>query len=335
MQGSNFKDVGWTVCEVPKVEDDKEASKFKRFPHSFSPWFVFRLMIWAVVQNMEPSLHPGALSISVKNVSSTAPVMLGHCPTSLETFRAETSTKMLLLGLFSLWKQLIAELMGRITDSIKLDLMLLDQTRCTGRNWLYKWRPWGLLPALKLDASQELHWRRLNRWSRSIDLIQSRGIKRVSIALSSLWEVNFPRKRMVVHKGPCRFNTPIQITVVLLCVEWTCYVGRHPNITGDLNSPSGTSSFGNANGAQYSGRNRTCYDPRYAASNAAYPTVYFDASRSDPIYGNASSVQPPTLNALPCIKFWCLVLTGSKQAEPYQNHHKPYWTGSNQKKRLV
>ena len=82
--------------------------------------------------------------------------------------------------------------------------------------------------------------------------------------------------------------------------ETTGYVG--PNITGDLNAPSGTSSFGLANGAQYSGPNKNCYDPRYSGANNAYPTVYFDASRSSPIYGNASTLQPSALFVLACIK---------------------------------
>lgn len=75
-----------------------------------------------------------------------------------------------------------------------------------------------------------------------------------------------------------------------------------PNITGDLNTPSGTSSFGTANGAQYSGPNKNCYDPRSSGANNAYPTVYFDASRSNPIYGNASTVQPQSLCLLACVK---------------------------------
>ena len=37
--------------------------------------------------------------------------------------------------------------------------------------------------------------------------------------------------------------------------------------------------------------------------NEGYETLHFDASRSNSIYGNSNTVQPPALTLLPCIKY--------------------------------
>lgn len=80
-------------------------------------------------------------------------------------------------------------------------------------------------------------------------------------------------------------------------------LGGAPNITGYVGAPSGTSAFGPTNGALYTDANRSSYDPRYAASNAAYPRLYLDASRLSSIYGTAEVVQPSAIYTLACIKF--------------------------------
>ena len=76
-----------------------------------------------------------------------------------------------------------------------------------------------------------------------------------------------------------------------------------PNITGDVSAPRGTSAIGPTNGALYTDANRSSYDPGYAASNAAYPRLYLDASRLSSIYGTSEVVQPSAIYTLACIKF--------------------------------
>lgn len=74
-----------------------------------------------------------------------------------------------------------------------------------------------------------------------------------------------------------------------------------PNITGLVTSPNKE-----ATGCLIH------YDPTitdnmimvdYTSSYPLYGQIGFDASRSSSIYGNSTTVQPPALNLLPCIKY--------------------------------
>ena len=88
-----------------------------------------------------------------------------------------------------------------------------------------------------------------------------------------------------------------------------CYVGPNitgfvANIAGDL---GGTGPFINQQNAG------TGWGPE---DNRGNTRQFFNARAAHYIYGASDTVQPRSLQFLPCIKFWCLVLTGSKQAEP-------------------
>lgn len=71
-----------------------------------------------------------------------------------------------------------------------------------------------------------------------------------------------------------------------------------PNITGRMGNTDSASS--SATGAFY----RSGTSGKMENSNgSADPNIYFDASRSSSIYGNSSTVQPPSQGVLVCIRY--------------------------------
>ena len=76
---------------------------------------------------------------------------------------------------------------------------------------------------------------------------------------------------------------------------------RRPNITGEfeLNNNQGSSSLGSTSGPFAHG-SRVNYFPM-GDPGTAYK-ISFDASRASGTYGDSSTVQPPALMVLPCIK---------------------------------
>lgn len=81
---------------------------------------MFRLMIWAVVQNMAPSLQPGALARSVKNVSSTAPVMFGLDSRTSLAHLMPTRGSLLTTQLVRLGRSKVTELCSRTGPELDL-----------------------------------------------------------------------------------------------------------------------------------------------------------------------------------------------------------------------
>ncbi len=71
-----------------------------------------------------------------------------------------------------------------------------------------------------------------------------------------------------------------------------------PNITGYACSPSET-YYGDSYGAFY--KESQSYRASVGAHNYRVPGHFFDASRSNAIYGRSTTVQPPALTLLPCI----------------------------------
>ena len=73
-----------------------------------------------------------------------------------------------------------------------------------------------------------------------------------------------------------------------------------PNITGSM-MWHGVSVEWDDSGALYRESRGTGYT---WDANRYYGTdVYFDASRSNPIYGNSETIQPPSIGLIPQIKF--------------------------------
>lgn len=70
-----------------------------------------------------------------------------------------------------------------------------------------------------------------------------------------------------------------------------------PNITGNVNVANGWGSIADA-GALY--REGTTQAPGGGAANGTY--VYLVASRSSSVFGSSSTVQPPSMALLACIK---------------------------------
>ena len=70
-----------------------------------------------------------------------------------------------------------------------------------------------------------------------------------------------------------------------------------PNITGHVNVANGWGSIADA-GALY--REGTTQAPGGGAANGTY--VYLVASRSSSVFGSSSTVQPPSVALLPCVK---------------------------------
>ena len=76
-----------------------------------------------------------------------------------------------------------------------------------------------------------------------------------------------------------------------------------PNITGFLGDSYGPSgSFYNVSGA-FRGRSSGKRFSRTEDNNPSKKDVDFNASWSNPIYGKSSTVQPPALCLLPCIRY--------------------------------
>ena len=76
-----------------------------------------------------------------------------------------------------------------------------------------------------------------------------------------------------------------------------------PNITGGINdNPFRTEKFGGGYGALVDS-----VDDRSTGGGAGYygpaTKIRFDASKSNPIYGRSSTVQPPAIKMIPCIKY--------------------------------
>ena len=73
-----------------------------------------------------------------------------------------------------------------------------------------------------------------------------------------------------------------------------------PNITGEINIDNTLAGMSHYEGALYPVKS-SGYKNSLASNNNGTP-VAFDASRSNPIYGASTTVQPPALTLLPCIK---------------------------------
>lgn len=100
------------------------------------------------------------------------------------------------------------------------------------------------------------------------------------------WEIYTP----LLGKYPLGANTSIGAEVE----------AGLPNINGRTiaddsevsgNYADGAFYYGDAKGGAYS----------YSTTGTSY-WMYFDASRSNSIYGNSTTVTPPSVNLLPCIK---------------------------------
>ena len=82
-----------------------------------------------------------------------------------------------------------------------------------------------------------------------------------------------------------------------------------PNIIGLLvsvirgdNNATGAFANGGWGATKYNSDGNADYHP--SSSTVLYDArIIFEASRSDPIYGNSTTVQPPALTLLPCIKY--------------------------------
>jgi hypothetical protein len=102
--------------------------------------------------------------------------------------------------------------------------------------------------------------------------------------------------------GSTTFNLP---NLANRFVEGTTSIGSAgtfksaglPNITGNVNVANGWGSIADA-GALY--REGTTQAPGGGAANGTY--VYLVASRSSSVFGSSSTVQPPSVALLPCIK---------------------------------
>ena len=73
-----------------------------------------------------------------------------------------------------------------------------------------------------------------------------------------------------------------------------------PNITGEINIDNTLAGMSHYEGALYPVKS-SGYKNSLASNNNGTP-VAFDASHSNPIYGASTTVQPPALTLLPCIK---------------------------------
>ena len=72
-----------------------------------------------------------------------------------------------------------------------------------------------------------------------------------------------------------------------------------PNITGSWGRHGTVSAIG----AVSAGVNPSVQHDIGRGEGASHNAFYFDASRSNSIYGNSTTVQPPALTLLPCIKY--------------------------------
>ena len=81
-----------------------------------------------------------------------------------------------------------------------------------------------------------------------------------------------------------------------------------PNIVGDIGgfiySLNGSGAMDGAHGAFVSGGNLSKFESTSGVNSAWYDFIAsFNASRSNPCYGNAETVQPPALQLIPQIRY--------------------------------
>lgn len=80
-----------------------------------------------------------------------------------------------------------------------------------------------------------------------------------------------------------------------------------PNITGAITSGGGSSNLRplSGTGAFYGSGGGSGYGQNGPWSSGSYTSAYprFDASRSNNVYGNSTTVQPPALALIPQIKY--------------------------------
>ena len=107
--------------------------------------------------------------------------------------------------------------------------------------------------------------------------------------------------RFGIGNGSTTFNVPYLIDRTV----WggTSNVGAYlqpglPNITGSFGCDDRQTWDGTVSGAFWADPNRHDTGSKYSDYGQA---IFFDASRSNPIYGRSGTVQPPALVMLPCI----------------------------------
>ena len=107
--------------------------------------------------------------------------------------------------------------------------------------------------------------------------------------------------RFGIGNGSTTFNLPYLLDRTI----WggTSNVGEYrqpglPNITGSFGCDDRQTWDGTVSGAFWADPNRHETGSKYSDYGQA---IFFDASRSSPIYGRSSTVQPPALVMLPCI----------------------------------
>lgn len=107
--------------------------------------------------------------------------------------------------------------------------------------------------------------------------------------------------RFGIGNGSTTFNLPYLLDRTI----WggTSNVGEYrqpglPNITGSFGCDDRQTWDGTVSGAFWADPNRHDTGSKYSDYGQA---IFFDASRSNPIYGRSGTVQPPSLVMLPCI----------------------------------
>lgn len=107
--------------------------------------------------------------------------------------------------------------------------------------------------------------------------------------------------RFGIGNGSTTFNLPYLLDRTI----WggTSNVGEYrqpglPNITGSFGCDDRQTWDGTVSGAFWADPNRHETGSKYSDYGQA---IFFDASRSNPIYGRSGTVQPPSLVMLPCI----------------------------------
>ena len=107
--------------------------------------------------------------------------------------------------------------------------------------------------------------------------------------------------RFGIGNGSTTFNLPYLLDRTI----WggTSNVGEYrqpglPNITGSFGCDDRQTWDGTVSGAFWADPNRHDTGSKYSDYGQA---IFFDASRSNPIYGRSGTVQPPALVLLPCI----------------------------------
>lgn len=107
--------------------------------------------------------------------------------------------------------------------------------------------------------------------------------------------------RFGIGNGSTTFNLPYLLDRTI----WggTSNVGEYrqpglPNITGSFGCDDRQTWDGTVSGAFWADPNRHDTGSKYGDYGQA---IFFDASRSNPIYGRSGTVQPPALVMLPCI----------------------------------